>query len=172
MLDRGNGFFKTEVYEDSQAYYLEGKYLNYQKQGMWKATTENGRTLYEEEYNDGELIRGMSFDQYGNSYHYLVERVTPQPEKGMQHFITHLHENTSFPDQIDTSFEGKVELKMTFDSYGKLQEVRALSASDPRLGKSVETLARSYGEWQSGTLRGQRKKMTIILPVNFSIVQF
>jgi hypothetical protein len=56
---------------------------------------------------------------------------------------------------------------MAFDSFGKLKEVRALNASDLRLSKPVEMLARSYSNWQPGTLRGQRKKTTIILPLNF-----
>jgi antitoxin component YwqK of YwqJK toxin-antitoxin module len=100
LLDRGNGLFKTDVREDGQAYRLKEKYLNYQKHGMWRVTDESGKILFEEEYKDGVLIRGISFDQYGNAYHYVVERITPQPEKGMQNFIAHLHDNTSFPDQV------------------------------------------------------------------------
>ncbi|WP_298732966.1 hypothetical protein [uncultured Chitinophaga sp.] len=85
----GNGFYQQR--DDTTGIVLsKGTIKNGQKDGLWLGFHKNGLKDYEEEYADGEFVKGTRFDNDGTSaaYDHLMEApVFPGGDKGRGKFL-------------------------------------------------------------------------------------
>lgn len=170
ILNQGNGPYSTQITEAGKRIRLEGQYSNYLKAGIWKGFTPDGQLYFEEEYDDGRLIRGVSYHDDGKSYHYFKERTLPSPEKGMKHFYDYVLNRISYPVKaLKNNTQGQVLLAFVIDEAGNLVDTRVVHSPDPLLSEATKKAAQTYDNWLPGKIRGRYVESSLILPITFSL---
>lgn len=170
VLRQGTGSYTTQTVEIGNNIRIQGQYVDYRKQGTWKGFTQDNRLYFEEEYDDGRLIRGISYDDAGHSYNYVQEYILPYPEKGMQHFYDFVGERVDYPHEaLINNTQGKVLIELVIDATGQVTNSRAIQSPNALLSQSAEKITRRYNGWQPGKIRGRYVASSLILPITFSL---
>ncbi len=93
-----------------------GSFVNFNRVGRWIGYHENGKNYYLEEYADGELISGISFDDFGNRYEYDV---ITKNETNYEAFYRAVGQKLRYPAEARKyGIQGKVYVQFLVDVKG------------------------------------------------------
>lgn len=146
-----------------------GMYSAGLREGVWKGGVE-GKRRYIEEYKDGKLVKGESWDDDENKYKYTALCVDPEYVGGMQELMNYLKNNIRYPRAaVRKNIQGRVYIEFFVndlgDVYGAFVKRGVHSALDGEALRVVERMPK----WKPALVRGQVAKAKFILPVNFKI---
>ncbi len=149
----------------------EGQYEQGKKSGLWKGYFEDGKLFYEENFADGILTAGTSFNRSGEKFTYSEETKEKMPEftGGLQALQRHLQRNLKYPaDARMTKRQGSVFVRFIIEESGEISNI-SLFTRGP--GSSLEDEAirvvRIMPAWVPGKQHGQPVKVEYVLPVRF-----
>ena len=172
----GNGFYKGFLkrellgYVYTFGYNAEGNIKNGNPDGFWKGTYENGNAYFEEDFRDGKLIRGKSFDHQGNQYNYTRISSDATPMNGIEDFYRKLGKKIKYPKSARRKgIEGKVYISFIVAEDGALKNIKVLKGLDPDCDLAALQAMNQMPPWYPGSLRGQKIKSQMSIPIFFSL---
>ncbi|MDX1629237.1 MAG: TonB family protein [Fulvivirga sp.] len=163
----GNG--KYYSYDDEGVLKAEGKVKNGKRTGRWLGYRD-GRLYYKEDYKNGNLNIGESYDEQGKLYHYKEVEVSAQPKKGLEGFYKYVARKLKYPQKARRlGIEGKVYVQFIVNEQGELTEVEVIKGIGAGCDLEAARVIKSAPSWYPPTQRGQNVKQRIILPLVFKL---
>ncbi|MCF0059503.1 energy transducer TonB [Dyadobacter sp. CY356] len=176
----GNGYvcFPSETYT-VQGIDGCGAVKNGHKQGIWKngnnldtgtENTKKGALYFEENYEDGILIKGTSFAD-GKKYEYTEVEAQPQFSGGFSEMYKYLGRNTKYPkDAAKLGVQGKVYTSFVVGVDGSVEDVKVEKGLYPSLDEEALRVIRGMnGQWMPGIQRGRKVRVKYALPIIFGL---
>jgi TonB family protein len=173
MINDGNGWCKLNA--DSylgKEVWEEGAVNNGYKSGKWVGKLSDSTLMYEESYENGKLVRGVSF-QDGSQIDYTEGMQQPQFEDGNPASLyKFLANNIVYPLQASRAKRtGKVMLAFTVCEDGSLCDYIVEKGVTPSLDdEALRVVKKMSGKWQPGKLRGRKIRVRYRLPINFEMM--
>jgi len=167
LVTKGNGEYI--IYEDdSLLSYSKGQLNNGLKTGKWIGYFKNGRVLYEEEYENNNLTKGLSYDSNGNKYRY--EKVN---DFNLTSFYKFIASNLKYPANARRyGIEGKIILQIVFDPKGQSINSKIVKGIGGGCDEEAMRVVDKYnGKWKGAKRRGQpiTKPQSMYLPITFKL---
>lgn len=119
-------------------------------EGYTEGYHEDGTLRYREYYEQGELIRGVSYSKNG-THIYDVSTYLPYPNGGFDNFYDYLRKNN--PLAVD-SIDAEVVLRFDVHASGKINNIRYLRRHNPQCDSLAKQLLLIGPEWNPAMMRG------------------
>lgn len=164
LLDSGNGTFYE--YDAEENVTQEGVVLNSLPDGTWKGY-ENNRLAFKEVYKNGNMISGERYGADGQVFSYTARNSRPEPKGGMNKFYNFIVSGLqSAVIEEENKVSGKVMLKFVVESNGKLQNIKVVNSSNPKLASLAVNVLNHAPKWNPATQQGLPVEMAFYLPIN------
>lgn len=169
-VDRGTGEYEAFYEYASIRLKEKGKFVDYQKEGLWSGYTEKGELYFEEKYNNGELVQAHRFDEEENKIYYQKKIEQAEPGDGLDAFYDFVSKKLEYPAFArQNNIQGKVLIKFIIDKEGRLLEAKAISSPHQVLSEEAESVVKKYEKWNAGKEMGKAVEMYFILPLTFKL---
>lgn len=174
-LVNGNGY--AELYIESNTgddtlYNIEkGNFQNHKKTGEWTGKFLNGKYTFIEQYEDGQLIKGVSMDSAKNVYNYDAKNaeIPPIYPGGLISLRQYIANNYSYPKKaLQEGIDGTVIISFNIDSKGRMVDLKIDQDLGFGTGEEAIRVARSTKAWKPGIMRGVPVKVAYILPIRLN----
>lgn len=165
-----NGKGECIVKEDEPLTYSKGSVDGGLKNGVWTGFNNRGDILFEEEYSQNKLIKGISYDANGKKYKYDI-----LTESILLPFYKFVAKSIRYPaDARRRGIQGSVLIQILFDTKGQILKSRVIRGIGGGCDEEALRIVNGYsGKWGEGTKRGQplsiQKPQTMILPITFRL---
>jgi len=173
MVKDGQGSYSGTTDQNT---YLEenahcsGNYVNGLRHGIWKSTWNNGAPYYEEEYAEGKLVRGKSFDLDGMQYTYTKLETVAYPSNGMEGFYKKLSKVMKYPKKArKRGVSGRVILGFIIERTGEVTDLQVLKSLNPECDAAALEALQKMPAWNPARERGRPVKQGMSLPVYFKL---
>ncbi len=139
------------------------------KSGEWKGLNADGTPKYQENYDKGEFIKGVSFTESGKiSYNEI--NVPTQPNGGYQAFYKFIAQNMRYPDEARrNNIEGKVFVQFIINDKGELTEPNVIKGVHSSIDNEALRVIKLHSGWSAPLQRGIPVKQRIIVPIVFQL---
>jgi TonB family protein len=172
LITNGMGYCKCifDSYDDDH-YILEmGRLVDGKRDSVWLGRREDQSKYFEEKYEDGKLLSGVSFDRTGNRYEYSVIGETAQPPGDLQSFYAFIGKNMKYPVKARRmGVEGRVYVEFVVDKEGNLQDIRCIKGIGTGCDEEAVRAVSLSKPWSPGLQRGQRVRQKMVLPITFKL---
>ena len=168
LVTNGNGEYIID--DDSPIICARGSIKGGLKNGKWFGYFKNGEIAYEEEYENNNLVQGLSYDSLRKEYKY--DKVSDYDLKSFYEFIG---KSLKYPATArQNSIQGKVIVHIVFDFEGKILKSRIAKGMGSGCDEEALRVVNKYdGKWRSGKERGQpltiSKPQSMYLPIMFKL---
>lgn len=169
LLKNGTGFY--EYTDELDVTTEKGYFKDYQKDGAWVGYFEDGKMYFQEEWQAGKLIKGVSHDLKGDTYTYTEAEyhTTPYFHGGMAELVKYLKKTMKYPKEAQrTGVEGKVSVRFTVDTEGNIKDVQLIN-SISYLNEEALRIVQTMPQWKPALLRGQKIVSQYVLPITFKL---
>lgn len=163
----GNGFFEDKDENESS----KGEIKNGLKEGVWEGFFLKLKYPYKENYTNGKLISGRSWDDNNNFYIYTEITVKPMPSNGIMDFYTYIQKNYRIPNLLPPNTKGKIYVTFLVDKEGRITEPRILRDLGYGTGQEALRILPNYSGFSPALERGQKVKCTYSLPISIYSAQ-
>jgi TonB family protein len=169
IVSEGTGDYVEYDYE-KKVILEKGKMLNLNKIGIWQGWYDNGQLYYKEEYNDGILMKGISYDRDKNQYEYTIFEEQPMPQGGMVNFYQYISKSLVYPKLAKRKgIEGRVFVQFVIDKTGKPTDIKILRGIGAGCDEETIRLISESPLWVPGKQRGRPVKVKMSLPIQFKL---
>lgn len=149
----------------------KGELRDYKKQSIWTGT-QRDKKLFVEEYNNGELKKGTSFDDDGTIYEYTKIEDPAMPEGGLQELYTFIGTNLKYPKRARRlGDEGTVYIAFVVGKDGTLTSFELLRGISPECDAEALRVVKLLPPWTPGKQRGKLIKTKYVLPIKFRLTR-
>lgn len=167
-----NGEGTCTLFEKSDDLIETGKIVNGFKQDEWQGTAWKGKLAFTEQYQAGNLQKGISIDSTG-TFTYQKIFVNAEYKNGAYNGLARLvGQNVKYPTRARRmGIEGTVHVQFIIDRQGQMIEVevvRSIDAECDSEAKRVVLLANN-ASFTPAVYRGKNVKSKYILPVTFRL---
>ncbi len=155
LIVNGEGDF-IELFEDGKISY-RATYRKGRLQGLVEGYYQDGNIRYKEIYDNGELIRGISF-QNNATNHYDLSTYLPYPSGGFEKFYKYLdYTNKMKSDTIELV----VVLRFDVDLQGRINNIRFMKRAGLEYDNYALKLLKEGPIWFPAKLHGLEEITTI-----------
>jgi TonB family protein len=173
LINNGDGWsqLNAESHQGNEVW-EQGAITNGRKSGKWLGKLKDSTTIYEELYENGKLVKGVSF-QDGSQIEYTEGVQHPLFEEGdPASLYKFLANNLVYPQQASRArTRGKVVLGFTVCEDGSLCDYVIEKGVAPSLDEeALRIVKKMSGKWQPGKLRGRKVRVRYRLPINFELM--
>lgn len=139
--------------------------------GVLKGFYADGTLFCEETYaNEGQFIKGISYDRNGQSYTYTQKEAMPEFRGGDPELMRFLNKNIKYPQkERDDDIEGRVLIAFVVDNNGKVKDVRVVRSVTPGLDNEALRVVKLLPDFKPATYRGQGVSVHYSIPVVFRL---
>jgi protein TonB len=137
----------------------------------WKGWRE-GKLYFQEKWDKGKLIEGVSYDSEQKSYTYNQDNymIQAEYEGGMKALYQFLALKLKYPAIARSSgIEGKVWVSFFVDKVGILKDIVVTKGIGGGCDAEAIRVVSALSKWKPGTVRGQLVNMKYVLPVHFKL---
>jgi len=174
LVKEGSGTARIQagIY-DGEMVYEEGLVVNRLKTGHWVGRHAINDLVYEEDYQDGKLIKGVR-NPGQQPVEYTVDAIPPKFRPGPKVFLKLLRENVDiFPTMNPANGipRGKLLVSFTVHEDGKLSDYsldRGVAKNVDR--QIIEMLKKTSGLWDPAVKKGKKVTTRYTFPVNFESI--
>jgi len=107
--------------------YEEGTYREGLREGRWRGTFMNGKYTFDETYNAGMLLSGVSRDSIGNEYPYTDAESHTTREHNTHAIRNHISKNFRYPRAaMSAGVQGYLLLEFALDEDGRISDIKLL----------------------------------------------
>ena len=164
----GNG---TYVFKDENGDETKGFFKNYKRDSIWTSTIKDGTLIYKENYVDGVLEKGESWDEDGRKYIYTTVFENTKYIGGQTALADVIRENFKTPKYaIENGIEGVVLVSFEINKEGKIQNVEVVNKLCDPCAEAALKVVEKFGEWTPSKKRGQPRTVKFNLPIRISLV--
>lgn len=148
----------------------EGDVKNGKREGIWKGTSNKGKTTFTEEYADGKFTKGTSTDESGNTKNYTVKEALPTFKGGESAFGRYLSQNIRYPANAkDRNIQGRVILGFVIERDGSPTDIKILRSVDPEIDAEAVRVIKQSPKWNPGLQHGIPVRVNYTMPLNFTL---
>lgn len=187
-----NGSFK-EYYENNQLK-IEGNYLRNVRTGLWKFWYSNGKLkssieykrgymngyfkLYwpdgklkrEEIHKHGRFIKGICFNENGDTIKFFNYEVLPQFLGGKEKFNEFIRDNLKYPVEYRRDrITGTAYVYCTIDNKGNLVNATVHNKTHKLFEEEALRVISLIKKWKPGQRDGENVEMNVVYPISFSL---
>ncbi len=166
----GNGYYKA--FDDKFIYINEeGKVKNGKRDSTWKGHFKNDGMSFTEEYKDGELVRGTSVSEKGDTVTYEKTRETwPEYEGGLTALVNYLSHNIKYPtDARRNNIQGMVVLAFVVEKDGSISDIVVSKSVSPSIDQEAIRVLKKMPKWVPGRQFGRPVRTSYSVPISFTL---
>lgn len=165
LVQQGNGHCMLKVAENSE----EGDISNGFKTGIWKTMNKEGKVLFEDEYNKGQLTKGLNFTS-SEPISYTTMEKPAEYKGGMDALASFLASHLKYPYSAQKDkVMGKVYLQFVIGTDGSVNDISILKSVRSDCDEEAKrVLALTSYRWKAGEQRGVPIRSRFTIPINFS----
>jgi TonB family protein len=168
LIKDGYGLF-TSFFQNKQKH-EEGKYNNGFKIEGWKGWFEDGKLYYDELWENGKLVNGISYNKEGQKFEYEQEYVSPEAKGGMLAFYQFVGQKIKYPKAARRNgIEGRVMLRMMVDEVGNLNNIFVMKGIGAGCDEECIRVVKAYPNWTPGKHKGQVFQTRLEFPIAFKL---
>lgn len=168
IVRNGEGNFEYCERKNGEVIFYSGLVKEGLKEEQWKGKTTGGEVLFEETYQKGKFVKGISFDN-GQTFEYDKKEVPAEFIGGVPSLLKHLQKNLRYPESAQrANAQGKVYVQFTVHPDGTLNDFNVLKGIGFGCDEeAVRVIQLSSGKWKSGKRRGKEAKTRFTLPISY-----
>lgn len=169
MVTDGNGYASYLSNKDRDI--EEGSIIAGLRSGVWKGNFQGQRYTFEETYEQGKLISGISKDSVGNTFPYTRGYVGPEFPGGMKEFYTRIARNYRYPQEaVQQRVNGELHIKFVVDTTGKPDNIQVIRDLGYGTGEeATRVLEHMDDRWHPGRVRGVPVRVSQTLPIRLRV---
>lgn len=170
----GSGLYDGDsepyIYNPDVDIFAQGNLTNGFRTGLWVGTRETGEKYYEEEYKNGLLIKGISYDSANNTYTYNIIEEIALPKNGIEAFYRQLSKYIIYPKSArKKGIEGRVFIQFVVNKTGNLEDIKVLKGISPDCDQAAVNALKQMPPWNPGLIRGQVVRQKMSIPILFKL---
>jgi TonB family protein len=172
LIKNGVGYGKCifDAYEDDHYIFETGRLVDGKRDSVWLGNRADQSKYFEEKYEGGKLLAGVSFDRIGNRYEYSEIGKTAQPPVDLQSFYAFIGKTMKYPVKARRmGVEGRVYVEFVVDKKGNLQDIRCIKGIGTGCDEEAVRAVSLSKPWSPGLQRGQRVRQKMVLPITFKL---
>lgn len=148
----------------------EGPIKNGVRSGIWKGFDEKYDTMFEEVYENGELISGKAVHN-GVAVNYSKNRVEgPKFPGGESGFNNYLSRGIRYPAKDrENNTQGRVVLSFVINKDGELTNAKVIRSVSEGIDNEALRMLKSSPKWIPGTAYGSPAKVRYSVPIGFAL---
>lgn len=168
-LVNGNGYAEID-YRNSTI--EKGNFENHKRVGSWTGTFMNGKYTFEENYEKGKLISGVTTDSLNNTYpydnaNYMIQPQYPGDIIAIRRFIAN---NYKYPQEaIRNRVKGTVKVSFVIDKEGNMAEMKVDEDLGFGTGEAAISVLKKAKKWTPGFMRGVPVNVSYSLPIRLDL---
>lgn len=160
------GHGDCDVFDDNYA--GSGKIKNGFPDGIWKGKNLKRNFTFTENYENGELVSGISIDSLNIEHPYKVVHEQPTPIKGIETFYRYIAREMFIPIEARNKVFGKIYLTFTVDKEGNLINPKIIKGIGYGLDESAIKVIKGSKKWNPGLERGLPVSVIYSLPITIA----
>lgn len=175
LLTDGDGYaelYNEDLVTHQPGHTIEkGHFKNHKRTGEWTGSFMNGKYTFIEEYQDGQIIKGVSKDSLNNSFAYDKNNYMQQPiyPGGIDQLRRYVAGNYQYPKEaIANGVSGMIRLTFKVDTVGKITNLKIDSDLGYGTGQAAMKALRGSKKWQPGIMRGIPVNVAYTLPLRLN----
>lgn len=124
---------------------------------------------FEEDYLNGQLLKGVSYDSLRNEYKY--DKAFENDKQSVESFYSSIEKNLKYPHSARNSrIQGKVVVHLAVDPQGKIIKSRIAKGLETSCDNEVLRVVMNNRKLKLGKERGQTiSTHSIYFPINWPI---
>lgn len=147
-----------------------GRYTGGLREGRWEGTFRKARYQFEEWYENGEVIRGISTDSLGKQYPYEQWRVQPEYPNGIQNLRQFIGKNYRYPkNAIQAKAKGQLVIRFVVDTTGIPTEFEVVNDMGYGTAHAAINVIKKAQRWSPGYERGIPARVKYTLPIRLDL---
>lgn len=173
LVNKGTGSYIS--YHENGSEKEKGQLDGYLKQGKWEGFYENGTLYYVEEYKNGSLKEGKSWNDEEQLFLYSTLN-TPDVEnfsKNAERFFSKIGKKLEYPPSARRhGIQGKVFIKFYIDGEGKMRDAEVLKGIGYGCDEEVLRVFKLVSDelqFPDVLERGQPSRASIVVPITFKL---
>jgi antitoxin component YwqK of YwqJK toxin-antitoxin module len=154
--------------EASENYEESGKLKNGLPDGIWTGKDLKDKSSFTENYENGNLVSGITIDSLNIEHPYTVKNQPPVPKKGMNSFYSYVGKAMYIPTAVQDKVYGKIYLTFIVDEEGNLVEPKILKGLGYGLDENAIKVIQGAKKWNPGISRGIPVRVIYSLPITIA----
>ncbi|MCA5004170.1 energy transducer TonB [Sphingobacterium bovistauri] len=169
LLQNGNGYAEIDFKNSSVE---KGNYKNHKRIGKWTGTFMDDKYSFEETYDNGKLISGITKDSLNKEYIYDNKNYHQPPSYpgdiiAIRRFIAN---NYRYPQEaIRNRVKGTVKLSFVIDKEGNMVEMKVEEDLGFGTGEEGIRILKRAKKWTPGYMRGIPVRVSYSLPIRLDL---
>lgn len=177
-VTNGNGFYSLTTLKEKYFLAEKGFIKNGLREGQWEGKESYSKDVnclltFTENYSNGELIEGCSYDDDYNPYIYDKVEENPEPIISMQSFYRYFskHYNTYLiAEKLKKDLTGKIFIEFVIDKDGNFNEIKVVKDLGFGTGEEAVRMLKSAPKmFKPGKQRGILVKARYVMPISLNI---
>jgi TonB family protein len=164
LIINGNGSFIENIENEI----TKGRIKDGLKNGVWTSVNSKTKISYEESYENGKFISGVTTDAENIKHNYNIVEKRPEPKNGMQHFAKFISKKLKIPN-LNQDISGRVFLEFIIEKDGSITDIKVIKSLLPELDQAAVDVLNKYKNWIPGQLRGLNVRVRYNIPLKFDI---
>ena len=164
----GNGDY---FYRNQEGEEHKGSIKNYKKEGVWIGSRQNGSLIYKEDYVDGELEKGESWDKEEKKYTYNVVFENVKYLGGQEALFNVIRKHFKVPKYaIENGIEGVILIVFQINKTGKIQNIEVRRKVCDPCAEAALKVVKKLKKWKPAKRRGQLVTVEFSLPLRIQLM--
>lgn len=169
ILINGNGFFERTYTFKKEKRIREGVYKNGKKNGTFIGYNGD-RKFFEENYKNGKLIKGTSWDKKGKKYSYKKNYIGPKYKKGQESLAKFIKENYRIPTYAkQNNIDGKILIDSAVNKDGRISDIKIIKSLCEPCDTEAMGLLKTMKNWKPAVSKGKKIKVKYTLPITYKL---
>jgi len=150
----------------------EGPIKNGLRSGIWKGVDKDINNIFEEVYENGELISGKAICN-GVTTTYSKSRIElPKFSGGELDFNRYLARSIKYPAKDrENNIQGKVILSFVISKDGTVTDVKIIRSVSDGIDSEALRVLKNSPKWIPGTAYGSPAKIRYSVPISFALAR-
>lgn len=168
-LVNGNGYAEID-YNNSTV--EKGNFENHKRIGKWEGDFMNKKYTFEEHYENGKLVSGITKDSLNNETPYTTENFMTPPDypNGINALRTFIGNNYQYPrEAIQNRVNGTVRITFVINREGQMEDLKVAEDLGFGTGEAAIKVLKRAKKWSPGIMRGVPVRVVYALPIRLNL---
>lgn len=145
----------------------QGEYSGGRRTGRWEGSFQKAKYRFEEWYENGQVIKGITTDSLGKEYPYEQREIRPDYPGGLGAFAKFVAQNYRWPPEaVKSKVAGLLRIRFVVDTAGIPTDFIVINDLGYDTTTAGITAIKSAGPWTPGYRRGIPVRVAYTFPIN------
>lgn len=143
-----------------------GRYAGGHREGRWEGTFQKGKYRYEEWYENGKVVRGMTTDSTDKKYPYEQREISPIYPGGIPNLVRFISQNYQCPKEAgQAKVIGQLRIRFVVDTTGNMTDFDVVHDLGYGTAAAGIDALRKAERWSPGYQRGVPVRVAYTIPI-------